>query len=56
MQMLGRKNQSLQDIVATLRIFHENVDDSVQPPPDEGPSQKEILEGLITALDRPSRQ
>lgn len=51
MQMLGRKNQSLHDIVVTLRIYHENVDEAVQPSSDEGPSQREILEGLISALE-----
>lgn len=50
-QMLSRKNQSVQDIVTTLRIFHENVDDSSGRSSDEGPSQKVILEGLIDALD-----
>ncbi|GLB33859.1 putative DUF1716-domain-containing protein [Lyophyllum shimeji] len=54
LQMLDRKNQSLKDIVRTLRIFHENVDDAPDVPSttsDHSPSQKEILEGLISALD-----
>ncbi|KAG6828403.1 hypothetical protein H0H92_008145 [Tricholoma furcatifolium] len=59
LQMLQRQNQSLKNIVQTLRIFHENVDDPIQPPPtdevgDHSPSQKEILEGLIAALDTSS--
>ncbi|KAG6866475.1 hypothetical protein C0991_003993 [Blastosporella zonata] len=56
LQMLQRQNHSLKDIVQTLRIFHENVDDSPETRPTEGegdysPSQKDILEALITALD-----
>jgi len=48
LQMLDRKNQSLKDIVKTLRISHENADDEAK----EGElSQKIILEGLISALD-----
>ncbi|KAF5388033.1 hypothetical protein D9615_000453 [Tricholomella constricta] len=53
--MLGRKNQTLNDIVNTLRIFHKNVDDAPEVPSgsdsERAPSQKEILEGLIAALD-----
>ncbi|KAF8076448.1 Catenin-beta-like protein [Lyophyllum atratum] len=54
LQMLARKNQSLKDIVQTLRMYHENVDDAPEPSStdsDHAPSQKEILEGLIVALD-----
>ncbi|KAK7470595.1 hypothetical protein VKT23_002019 [Stygiomarasmius scandens] len=48
LQMLDRKNQSLKDIVKTLRISHANADDEAK----EGElSQKIILEGLISALD-----
>lgn len=54
-QMLDRKNQSLQDIVKTLRIYHDNVDDeqgsSTTEAAEHSPSQKEILRGLIAALD-----
>ncbi|KAG6902221.1 hypothetical protein C0995_002853 [Termitomyces sp. Mi166 len=58
LQMLRRQNQSLKDIVQTLRIFHENVDDppdihSTDKDGDYSPSQKEILEALIAALDTP---
>ncbi|KAL0574666.1 hypothetical protein V5O48_007282 [Marasmius crinis-equi] len=48
LQMLGRKNQSLRDIVATLQIYQENVDEEES---GDGPSQKIILQSLIEALD-----
>ncbi|KAG6868515.1 hypothetical protein C0993_001616 [Termitomyces sp. T159_Od127] len=56
LQMLRRQNQSIKNIVQTLRIFHENVEDPSEPPladedRDYSPSQKDILEALITALD-----
>lgn len=52
LQMLDRKNQSLQDIVKTLRIYHANVEEEPNATTEEGvPSQKEILQGLISALD-----
>ncbi|KAF9467238.1 Catenin-beta-like protein [Collybia nuda] len=51
LQMLDRKNQSLNDIVQTLQIFYANVDDISQSGVQDVPSQKEILHGLITALD-----
>ncbi|KAG6890575.1 hypothetical protein C0992_000583 [Termitomyces sp. T32_za158] len=55
-QMLRRQDQSIKDIVQTLRIFLENVEDTSEPHlTDEdrniSPSQKNILEALITALD-----
>lgn len=50
--MLNRKNQSLQDVVETLKVFYENIDDD---PAEEGedatPSQKVIVANLIIALD-----
>ncbi len=50
--MLARRNQSLENIVETLRLYHDNVDnESGEPSEDQGPSRKEILEGLIGALD-----
>ncbi|KAH6914867.1 Catenin-beta-like protein [Coprinopsis sp. MPI-PUGE-AT-0042] len=57
-RMLNRKNQSLENIVATLRVYHENMDE-VPPAAEDDPSgylpsQKEILENLITALGTPS--
>ncbi|RXW24656.1 hypothetical protein EST38_g1148 [Candolleomyces aberdarensis] len=52
LQMLGRKNLSLQDIVSTLRIYHDNVDDTTSTESaDQGPSQREILFNLIASLD-----
>jgi beta-catenin-like protein 1 len=55
--MLDRKSLSIQDIIQTLRMFYDNVDDEPERPPATGgpeeraPSQKEILAGLIAALD-----
>ncbi|RDB22492.1 Beta-catenin-like protein 1 [Hypsizygus marmoreus] len=55
LQMLDRKNQSLQDIVQTLKVFRSNVDEATEPTEvddsNRSPSQKDILEGLIAALD-----
>ncbi|TEB35686.1 DUF1716-domain-containing protein [Coprinellus micaceus] len=53
LQMLSRKNQSIQDVVSTLKIFYENIDDV--PPTEAGednaPSQKDIIANLIISLD-----
>lgn len=57
MQMLDRKSKSLKDIVQTLQIYHDNVDEDEPGPSDatdhseRAPSQKEILQGLIIFLD-----
>ncbi|KAG7449155.1 DUF1716-domain-containing protein [Guyanagaster necrorhizus] len=52
LQMLARKNQGLENIVETLRLYHDNVDNGQgESDEDQGPSRKEILEGLIGALD-----
>ncbi|KAF9075754.1 DUF1716-domain-containing protein [Rhodocollybia butyracea] len=51
LQMLNRKNQSLQDIVKTLRIYHNNVNVGEELDSDDAPSQKDILQGLIGALE-----
>ncbi|KAJ7095435.1 Catenin-beta-like protein [Mycena belliarum] len=57
LQMLDRKSLTMQDIIQTLRMFYDNVDDEPEPPPtaraseDRAPSQKEILAALIAALD-----
>ncbi|KAK0206610.1 Catenin-beta-like protein [Desarmillaria ectypa] len=52
LQMLARKNQGLENIVETLRLYHDNVDnESGESSEDQGLSRKEILEGLIGALD-----
>ena len=48
--MLSRGNQSMQDIVQTVRIYHEHVDiDDNESEP--AVSQRDILQGLIAALD-----
>ncbi|KAJ4001132.1 Catenin-beta-like protein [Lentinula boryana] len=52
LQMLNRKNQSLKDMVQTLRIYHDNVGED---PNAVDASQKEILRELIHALE-PSGQ
>jgi beta-catenin-like protein 1 len=56
--MLDRKNQSMQDILTTLRIYHDNVDEepSSLENGEEMPSQKEILQGLILALETPASE
>lgn len=50
LQMLHRRNQSLKDIVHTLRIYQDNVGES-EIQNDDIPSQKQILGSLIQALD-----
>ena len=46
--MLSRKNRSLQDLVKTLQIYHDNVD---EPELTDGSlSQKDILQNLIAFL------
>jgi beta-catenin-like protein 1 len=56
--MLDRKTKSLKDIVHTLRIYRDNVDEDEQTysaDAEDGsaraPSQKEILQHLIDFLD-----
>lgn len=57
MQMLDRKSKSLKDIVHTLQIYHDNVDEDQHGPSgsadisEHAPSQKEILQNLIAFLD-----
>ena len=48
-QMLGRKDKSLQDLVKSLQVYRDNVDD---PGPADGSSlsQKDILENLMVFL------
>jgi len=48
LQMLGRKSQSLKDIVKTLRIYHDNIGEEDST---DAPAQKNILQGLIDALE-----
>jgi beta-catenin-like protein 1 len=49
--MLRRKSKSLQDIVEVLRVYRDNIDEEETPPEETAPSQREILEGLITFLE-----
>jgi beta-catenin-like protein 1 len=50
-QMLDRRSRSLKDIVKTLQVYHDNVEDEQATTEDGAPSQKEILKGLITFLE-----
>ena len=50
-KMLSRKDKSFKDIVKTLQIYHNNVDEDGSARPDGEPSQKEILQHLIAFLD-----
>jgi beta-catenin-like protein 1 len=45
--MLDRNNQGLHNILDSLRMYEEHVDDD---PTDGSVSQREILKGLISAL------
>ncbi|KJA30234.1 hypothetical protein HYPSUDRAFT_61084 [Hypholoma sublateritium FD-334 SS-4] len=53
-RMLSRGSQSMQDIVQTLRIYHEHVDIDDDNESQPAVSQKDILQGLIVALDTAS--
>ena len=48
--MLYRKSKSLKDIVRTLQVYHDNVDDG-EGDEDGGASHKEILTNLIAFID-----
>ncbi|TFY68686.1 hypothetical protein EVJ58_g846 [Rhodofomes roseus] len=51
-QMLSRRNRSLKDIIGTLQIYHDNVDEEDVNAQDDGsPSRKEILRNLIAFLE-----
>jgi len=50
-QMLGRKNKSLKDIVKTLQMYRDNVDDDDSARQEGETTQKEILQHLIDFLD-----
>ena len=58
--MLGRKNQSLADIVKTLRIYHDNINDvsvgNTADMQDSALPLQEILQNLINALDMTDTQ
>ena len=49
-QMLDRKSKSLKDIVRTLQVYHDNVEEG-EGDEDGGAMQKEILRNLIAFLD-----
>ncbi|PSR77278.1 hypothetical protein PHLCEN_2v7971 [Hermanssonia centrifuga] len=50
-QMLRRKDKSLKDIVKTLEVYRDNVDEDGAAAADGETSQKEILQNLILFLD-----
>jgi beta-catenin-like protein 1 len=60
LKMLGRKNHSLADIVKTLRIYHDNINDvsagNAADLQDSAPPLPEILQNLINALDMTNTQ
>jgi beta-catenin-like protein 1 len=45
-KMLARNNLSLQDIISTLQIYHDNVDEDEQG----SSTQRDILNNLIAVL------
>jgi beta-catenin-like protein 1 len=53
--MLDRKNESIKDIARTLQIYHDHVDEeemsSDADDPERPPTQKEVLQGLISFLE-----
>jgi beta-catenin-like protein 1 len=49
--MMSRRDRLLQDIVKTLQIYHDNVDEADTPADDSTPSQKEILQHLMEFLN-----
>ncbi|KAI1795224.1 Catenin-beta-like protein [Ganoderma leucocontextum] len=49
-RLLERKNQSFKDVVKTLQIYHDNVDDNTANA-EGAPSQREILHNLIAFMD-----
>jgi beta-catenin-like protein 1 len=58
MQMLDRKTKSLKDIVRTLQVHRDNVDDDVrtssadaEDDTERALSQRDILQHLIDFLD-----
>jgi beta-catenin-like protein 1 len=48
--MLDRRSKSLGDLIKTLQVYRDNVDDTEQVP-EGAVSQKEILQGLIAFLE-----
>ncbi|KAF8621646.1 hypothetical protein AX15_007664 [Amanita polypyramis BW_CC] len=54
LKILGRKNQNLNDIIRTLQIYHDNIDDESAAnavDTQESAPLKRILQNLINALD-----
>lgn len=52
--MLDRKNLSIKDVLQTLRVYHDNVDEptsSENADAEREMSQKGIILSLIEALD-----
>jgi len=49
-QMLNRRNKSFQDVVSTLRVFRDNIDEGELNNAD-GISQRDILQHLIAFLE-----
>ena len=49
--MLRRRDKSLKDIVKTLEIYRDNVDEDDAARDADSLSQKEILQHLIDFLD-----
>ena len=47
--MLSRKNKSLQDLVRTLQVYRDNVDEP-EPTDESTLSRKDILHNLIVFL------
>ena len=47
--MISRKNMSLQDLIKTLQIYHDNVDEP-EPTDESTLSQKVILQNLMAFL------
>ncbi len=50
-KLLDRKNQSFKDLVKTLQIYHDNVDEDNTANVDSALSKREILHNLIAFLD-----
>jgi beta-catenin-like protein 1 len=49
-QMLNRRNKSFQDVVSTLRVFRDNIDEGELNNAD-GISQRSILQHLTAFLE-----
>jgi len=52
MRMMSRSNQTVQDIVQSLEVYAEHVDEDVErsTEAEASMSQKDILRNLISAL------